>query len=187
MRIAIILGSIRTGRQSHKIAYYLQNQLQHRDIQVEMIDLLYNQLPLMEERIGRNAAHPAVVDEVGKKLKQADAFILVTPEYHGSYSGVLKNMLDYYWAEFSKKPVGVVTTAGGKMGGINASIQLQHLVLSMGSFPLPVKLLVPEIQHAFDDSFNPQNETVVKATDRFLNEFLWFAGAITAARQQVMA
>lgn len=183
MRVAIILGSIRTGRQTHKIAYYLQNQLQHRDIQVEMIDLVQNQLPMMEERMGRNTTQPDVIEEVSLKLKQCDAMILVSPEYHGSYTGVLKNMLDYYWGEFNRKPVGVVTTGSGKMGGINASLQLQHLVLSMGSFPLPVKLLVPEIQHAFDEQFNPQNEQVVKATERFLNEFLWFAGAIAAAKQ----
>ena len=184
MRVAIILGSIRVGRQTHKIAYYLENKLQEREVEADMIDLLHYQLPLMEERAGRNPEQLPVVAEVGEKLKAADAMILVTPEYHGTFSGVLKNAIDYYWNEFKKKPVGVVTATNGKMGGINASTQLQHVILSMGSFAHPLKLLVPDVQQAFDDAFQPLNDEVVAKSARFLDEFLWFAEAITAAKQK---
>jgi len=182
MKVALLLGSIRLGRQTHKIAYYLENKLKERGIETIMIDLLYYQLPLMEGQAGSHPDLPPVVAQVGQKLKDADALLLVTPEYHGTFSGVLKNAIDYYRAELSKKPVGVVTATGGKMGGINASSQLQHVILSMGSYPLPLKLLVPDVQHSFDDEFNPLNESVVKTTGKFLDEFLWFAGAIYTAK-----
>jgi NAD(P)H-dependent FMN reductase len=187
MRIALILGSIRTGRQSHKVAYYLQKELQQRNIEVDLIDLLEHHLPLMEERLNRLANPPAAAVEVAARLKAADGVILITPEYHGSYSGVLKNALDYFLPEFSRKPIGVVTTSGGKLGGINASIQLQQLILSMGCFPLPVKLLVPEVQLAVDEQFNAVHETLVKSTTKFLDEYTWFAQAITNAKKQVAA
>ena len=183
MKVALILGSIRLGRQTHKIAYYLQNKLKERGVETIMIDLLHYQLPLMEEQSGRHPSLPPVVAEVGELLKEADALLLITPEYHGTFSGVLKNAIDYYRAEISKKPVGVVTATGGKMGGINASTQLQHVILSMGSFPLPLKLLVPDVQHSFDEEYNPLNESVVKTSQKFLDEFLWFAGAIYTAKQ----
>jgi azobenzene reductase len=92
--------------------------------------------------------------------------------------------LDYYWAEFKHKPMGVIATGSGRMGGINASTQMQHVILSLGAYPVPYKLLVPQIQHAFDEQMQPVNAELVKGTGRFLDEFLWFANAIVQAKAQ---
>jgi azobenzene reductase len=182
MKFAIILGSIRIGRQSHKIAYYLERMIRQKGIDVAMIDLAEHPLPMMEEDNGRLRSPADDISIIGIQLKEADGMILVSPEYHGSFSGVLKNALDFYWAEFKKKPIGVVTTGSGKMGGINASGQMQHVVLSLGAYPLPTKLLIPEIQHAFNDKYEPLREDIVKNSERFLNEFIWFADAIATAK-----
>ncbi|HKH60025.1 MAG TPA: NADPH-dependent FMN reductase [Flavitalea sp.] len=184
MKCAIILGSIRIGRQSHRIAYYLERKLRERGIDVVMVDLAEHPLPMMEEDNGRLRSPADDISIIGAQLKAADSMILVSPEYHGSFSGVLKNALDFYWAEFKKKPIGVVTTGSGKMGGINASTQMQHVVLSLGAYPLPTKLLIPEIQYAFNDQYEPLREDIIKNTDRFLNEFTWFANAIVVAKAE---
>ncbi|SRR5215204_1017860 len=184
MKCAIILGSIRIGRQSHRIAYYLERKLRERGIDVVMVDLAEHPLPMMEEDNGRLRSPADDISIIGAQLKEADSMILVSPEYHGSFSGVLKNALDFYWAEFKKKPIGVVTTGSGKMGGINASTQMQHVVLSLGAYPLPTKLLIPEIQYAFNDQYEPLREDIIKNTDRFLNEFTWFANAIVVAKAE---
>lgn len=180
------MGSIRIGRQSHRIAYYLEEKIKIRGIDVTMIDLAEHPLPMMEEDNGRLRSPADDISIIGTQLKEADAVILVSPEYHGSFSGVLKNALDFYWAEFKKKPIGVVTTGSGRMGGINASTQMQHVVLSLGAYPLPTKLLVPEIQHAFNENNEPLRDDVVRNTERFLNEFSWFAAAIVKAKQEAL-
>lgn len=149
-----------------------------------MIDLAEHPLPMMEDENGKLRNPTGDISQIGTQLKEADAMILVSPEYHGSFSGVLKNALDFYWAEFKKKPIGVVTTGSGKMGGINASIQMQHVVLSLGAYPVPTKLLIPEIQHAFNDQFEPMREDIIKNSERFLNEFSWFAKAIVNAKAE---
>jgi azobenzene reductase len=182
MKIAILLGSVRAGRQTHKIAYYVENKLVERGHEVLMLDLGEQPVPLMNERYGRAELQPMEVTELAEKFKQADAIILVSPEYHGSFTGVIKNALDYYWKEFERKPMGVIATGSGRMGGINASTQLQHIILSMGAFPVPYKLLVPQIQHAFDEQMQPLREELVKSTERFLDEFIWFANAIVEAK-----
>lgn len=182
MKFAIIVGSIRIGRQSHRVAYYLAKKIHLRGIDVIMIDLAEHPLPMMEDEKGKLHHPTGDISVIGTQLKEADAMILVSPEYHGSFTGVLKNALDFYWAEFKKKPIGVVTTGSGKMGGINASIQMQHVVLSLGAFPLPTKLLIPEIQHAFNDQFEPLRDDIVRNTDRFLSDFTWFANAIVNAK-----
>ena len=184
MKCAIILGSIRIGRQSHKIAYYLEQKLRSRGIEVTMIDLAEHPLPMMEEDNGRLRTPADDISIIGEQLKEADAVILVSPEYHGSFSGVLKNALDFYWAEFKKKPIGVVTTGSGRMGGINASSQMQHVILSLGAYPLPTKLLIPEIRHAFNENYEPLRDDVIKNTEKFLNEFAWFSNAIVKAKEE---
>jgi len=183
MKVVIISGSVRTGRQSQKAAQYLEKELLGRGIGTEIIDLADYSLPIMEERITRDPEAPEAALQISEKLKFADAIVLVTPEYHGSFSGVLKNALDYFGPEFSKKVVGVVTVSGGKMGGINASVQLQHVILSMGAFPLPQKFLVGEIQNAFDEELKPKTELLAKQAAKFIEEFAWFAEAIHSAKQ----
>lgn len=185
MKIAILLGSVRTGRQTHKIAYYVERQLAARGHEVLMLDLGIQPVPLMDERYNRKEDPIAEIVDMGRKLKEADGILLVSPEYHGSFTGVLKNALDYYWAEFEHKPMGVIATGSGRMGGINASTQLQHVILSLGAYPVPYKLLVPQIQHAFNEQMEPATPELVKSADRFLNEFLWFANAIVQAKAQV--
>lgn len=184
MKVAIIVGSIRIGRQSHKIAYYLEKQFQERGIKTDIIDLLFYPLPMLIERVNLHPNEPAAVTGLSKRLQQADAILLVTPEYHGSYSGVLKNAIDYFRTEFRRKPMGVVSTSAGKLGGISASVQLQQLVLHLGACPVPLKLTVPEIHLQFDDDYNPLNDGIVKTAQHYLDEFLWFAGAIVSAKQR---
>jgi azobenzene reductase len=184
MKIAILIGSIRQGRQSQKIAHYLQRQLQAKGFHIDLIDLAENQLPMLEERVGRHPQLPQEVHDLSTRLHAADAVIMVTPEYHGSFSGVLKNALDYFYGEFSKKVIGIVTVSAGKFGGINAATQLQQVILSLGAFPLPTKLLVPEVYGAFNDAHELTNEYTLKSSQKFIDDFQWFASAIHEKKQQ---
>jgi len=179
LNIAIVVGSVRTGRHSHKAAYFLEKKLNERkDVSVKVIDLIKYEIPILEERLGRTDNPPAAVKEAAGILDSADAIILVSPEYLGGISGVLKNFLDYYLMEISAKPIGVVTASGGKLGGINASHEMQKLILAIGSYPMPKKFLVPFVHEAFDDEYNILNDETAKSAEMFTNEFLWFAHTI---------
>ncbi|GAB4403078.1 MAG: FMN-dependent NADPH-azoreductase [Bacteroidia bacterium] len=185
MNVVILLGSIRTGRASQRVAYYLRDRLlAETDIHVHLLDLAEQPLPLFQERWQKMDHSPQELVAYGHHLAQADAMLFVSPEYHGSYTGVLKNAIDHYWEEFRLKPIGVVATGSGRMGGINASTEMQQLVLSLGAFPLPQKLVVPYVREAFDADNQPHDAALGKQADRFLQEFLWFSRAITYARQQ---
>ena len=178
MKIAILLGSVRMGRQTHKAAYYLKKKLENRNIETDLIDLAEEPLPVLKERVGHHPDPPENAVEISKRLHEGDALLLVTPEYHGSISGALKNAIDYYWNEFQKKPIGVVAASAGGFGGINASTHLQQIILSVGAYPMPLKLLIPQVHDAFDESYEPQNENIEQSAENFLDEFLWFADAL---------
>ncbi len=176
IRIVIILGSTRQNRKTDQVAYYLRDQLTNRkDISVELIDLAEIQIPIFEERWQESNDPPELMHSISLTLSQADALIFCSPEYHGSYTGALKNALDHFWKEFKRKPIGVVTSGSGKMGGINASTQMQLLILSLSAFPMPYKLLVPYVHKAFDESGNPVDPALETQTNQFIDEFLWFS------------
>ena len=183
MKIAILLGSVREGRQTHKITYYLQAQLRvHPGVEVDVVDLKDVQLPIFSNRWQKDDSPHPNLPRISQLLHDADAIIFSSPEYHGSYTGVLKNAVDHYWQEFSRKPIGVVATGAGRYGGINASTEMQQLILSLGAYPIPYKLLVPQIKGAFDGEDQLTDTSVIETVDKFVAEFLWFSRAIVRAK-----
>ncbi len=179
MNILIISGSVRAGRKSHDVAVELQKRfISHGMVDTHILDLAAYNLPVLEEKFIAGRDMPAGLAEIQQKLDKAEAMVFLSPEYHGSYSGALKNALDYFWKEFTRKPIGVVAVASGKYGGINASTEMQQLVLSLGGFPLPYKLLIPMVQNAFDENGRITDEMLSKNFDKFVTEYAWFAEAL---------
>jgi NAD(P)H-dependent FMN reductase len=170
-----LAGSIRPDRQSFHVAKLVSRLLQAKAVEVDLIDLAETRLPLF----GDDSGGHEMVATVGEKLRVSDAMIFVSPEYHGSFSGTLKNALDHFWSEFTKKPIGVATASTGRLGGINASTQLQHVILSLGAFPMPLKLMVPEVRTAFDENSQPKDDNLLQVANNFIDLFLWFANALS--------
>ncbi|HEY0670348.1 MAG TPA: NAD(P)H-dependent oxidoreductase [Sphingobacteriaceae bacterium] len=183
MKTGILTGSIRKGRQSHKVAVFLKLKLEEKGIEVDLIDLSEHPLPLYGAVANAYDNYDKNIKTISNRLHDTDALIFVTPEYHGSFSGVIKNAIDHFWSEFQKKPIAVATASAGRMGGINASTQLQHVILSIGAYPLPLKFLAPEVQTIFDSSNNPVSQSLANAADKFLDEFLWLAEAVTQKKK----
>ncbi len=113
MLIYIIVGSVREGRTAIKVANWVQQattELALKDIQTEIIDLKEWDLPLFA------GAHPpasGIYDQPKQqqwadKIAQAQAFILISPEYNHGYSPALKNALDYVGKEWQGKPAAYI-------------------------------------------------------------------------------
>ncbi|TAE58445.1 MAG: NADPH-dependent oxidoreductase [Bacteroidetes bacterium] len=182
MNITLLLGSIRQGRRSDRPAHYLMERLSEiPEVQPVLLDLAQYPLPQLENRWAQQASPDPNLVFFSRALTDADALIFISPEYHGSYTGVLKNAIDHFWKEFKRKPIGVVAVGAGRMGGINASVEMQHLILSLGAYPCPVKMLVPFAKEAFDEQNQPAMPGIKEGADSFLNEFLWFSQALYAA------
>jgi azobenzene reductase len=188
MRILIISGSTRVGRHSHKLAVALQNKLMSKEggIEADVLDVAAYDIPVFEASFNKHPNPGDVLLELHTILNNADAMVFLSPEYHGSFTGSFKNLIDYYWTEFQKKPIGVATTSTGRFGGINASTEMQQLILSLGAFPMPVKLIVPTVQNVFDEAGNIADEYVIRAMDKFATEFLWFADALISKKKSVV-
>ena len=179
MEIAVILGTTRWGRQSEKVAKELLKRLElDSDFKITFLDIAQYPFPVFEERISYHPNPPEKLLEFSRKVKAADGIIFVIPEYNGSLPGTFKNAFDHFYAEYKRKPIGVVCVSDGKFAGVQASLQLQTLILHVFAYPMPVKLLVPMVHQAFDEAGNLIDETVKKGMTRFINEYKWFAQAI---------
>ena len=127
LRIGIILGSTRPGRNGEQVAKWVLEQAQQREgVQYELVDLLDYNLPHLDEAV--SASQGKYANEHTKvwaaKIAELDGFVFVTPEYNHSTSGALKNAIDYLYAEWNNKAAGFVSY--GVNGGTRA---VEHLRL----------------------------------------------------------
>lgn len=184
-KITILYGAIREGRLSIRAARAIETALKNTGkADVTFIDIKDYNLPVMENRLKDMENPPANLLELSDKLSGADGIVFVTPEYNNSYSGALKNTIDYFTKEWGKKPIGIVCGSNGKQGGINASNLLQLLILAIRAFPMPQKLLVPELDKSLDENGKPLNDIIAKNLDKFVEEYLWFVEAISTQNKK---
>ena len=175
MNIEIIAGSPRTNSVTHRLALFLQKHLaattQH---QVNIIDVRDWKLPLLEKVFSSIETTPEEFKPLAERMFAADAFILVTPEYNGSYSPALQNLMDHFPKQ-SHKPFGLVTASTGAMGGMRASQQLLLLVPALFGITSPYMLVTPFVDKKFNENGDLIDESFSKSIDLFTNEFLWLA------------
>ncbi|KUL70582.1 MULTISPECIES: NADPH-dependent FMN reductase [unclassified Streptomyces] len=133
-KIGIILGSTRPGRNGEAVARWVLDIASKRtDAEFELIDLLDYKLPHLDEQLPPSMGQYSQphTQEWARKIAGFDGFIFVTPEYNHSTSGVLKNAIDYLYAEWNNKAAGFVSY--GAMGGARA---VEHLRLIAGELQM---------------------------------------------------
>ena len=97
--------------------------------------------------------YPPDVYRLRKELKESHGIILGTPEYHGSLSGTLKNMLDLMSAEeFEGKIVGLIGVAGGHTGAINSLNTMRAIGRNLHCWVLPQEVSVADSAKTFDEN-----------------------------------
>lgn len=180
MNIIIVSGSIRENASTKKVALNLYRHFQqHHSVVTEVVDLKDYDYPIWKQVYEKEENPPVKCAELYDKLQNADAMVFVTPEYNGSYSLALKNMIDYFGLKvFEKKTIGVTAVSTGGMGGIRAGLQLQQLILAIYGIPVPQMLLVPDIHHRFDNDGVLLDASFEKNVSIFTNEFIWLAEAV---------
>jgi NAD(P)H-dependent FMN reductase len=131
-RIGIILGSTRPNRNGEQVAkWVLDNASQREDAQFELVDLRDYPLPHLDEPLPPSLGQYANdhTREWAAKIATFDGFVMVTPEYNHSTSGVLKNAIDYLYAEWNNKAVGFVSY--GAVGGARAAEHLRLIAAEL--------------------------------------------------------
>jgi NAD(P)H-dependent FMN reductase len=109
-----------------------------------------------------------------KIMDGADGFILVSPEYNGGYSSVMKNFMDHFSKSiYKQKAFGIVTGSTGMMGGMRAAQQLIQLSVALFGIVSPTLMVTPQMDKKFDQNGALLDATFEKPIERFLEDYLW--------------
>jgi FMN reductase len=158
-------GSLRAGSYSQQGLQLAADRVALLGAEVDVLDLRTLQLPFCTG--ADDYPDYPDVDRLRQAVKDADALILSTPEYHGSVSGVLKNALDLMSFEhLSGKVVGVMSVLGGQSNS-NALNDLRVILRWVHAWVIPEQVAVGQAWKAFSEDGKIQDAQLSKRLDQF--------------------
>ena len=158
MRILAISGSLRAGSYNTALARAAA-ELAPDGVEIEVYDGL-GLVPHYDEDLDQEGIEtPATVAELRRRIEDADALLLVTPEYNGSTTGVLKNAIDWVSARhrgswLRNKTVAIAGATTGEYGAIWAQQDLRRILGIAGARVVAGDFPLPRAYEAFDEYGN---------------------------------
>ena len=174
IRIAALCGSLRPGSYTRAALKLALESAAEMQAETELIDLREYTLAYQDGL--RDAARPPDVARLSEALRRADGILLGTPEYHGSFSGVLKNALDLMgFDEFEGKMVGLLGVSGGVMGAHEALNGLRTIGRSLHAWVVPEQVSIAEAWKVFGEDGRVKSSEVEDRIRRFGRQVARFA------------
>jgi NAD(P)H-dependent FMN reductase len=125
-----------------------------------------------------------IVREWNRKIAEADAYLVITPEYNHSIPGELKNAIDNVFVSFAfrNKPMATVGYSTGVGGGIRAIEHLAQIAVEVEAAPLRSTVVLPYVDKAFTEGGDPADPATEVGLQILLDDLAWWAAALHAAR-----
>jgi NAD(P)H-dependent FMN reductase len=150
IQVAALCGSLRENSFTAAALRIALEGARQFGATTELIDLRDYNLPL-HAGVTSSDDSSGDVRKLKRLAKAADALILGTPEYHGSFSGVLKNALDFLtFDEMEGKMIGLIGVSGGAMGAFDALNGLRSVGRALHAWVLPQQVTIAEAYKVFD-------------------------------------
>ena len=190
-KLQIIVGSTRPTRAADRvIPWVIARAAAHPAFDVELLDLRDWPLPMFGEHMGtigdfRDPTYSdPIVKQWNEKLKEGDAYLVITPEYNHSIPGVLKNAIDNVFISFAlrNKPIAAVGYSGGIAAATRAIEHLAQIAIEADMAPLRSSVLIPFVESAFDPTGSPINPATEAALQITLDDLEWWSSALKQAR-----
>jgi NAD(P)H-dependent FMN reductase len=142
-------SSMRQGSYSTTALNMILDMAKGNEAETKLLDLRQTNLPMLYA--AKDDTHE--IGQVTELVEWADAYILATPDYHGSMSGSLKNFLDYFWSEFAGKTFGYIVASHEK--GLTVMDQMRTAVRQCYGWSIPYGISInPE------DDFNDKKVVI---------------------------
>jgi NAD(P)H-dependent FMN reductase len=180
--LPILLGTVRQGRESEKVARVLLDRMGRRpEIETRLFDPREMCLPMDDEGQELKFRNPEYRDAIVR----ADGLVLVSPEYNHGYPGSLKRALDVLLTEYVHRAVGLVGVSAGGFGGARAIEKLVSVVRELGLVVTFTDLNVSGVATAFTPDGAPVDASFDRRVDAFLAELLWMARVLRWGRRNI--
>ncbi len=147
MKIVTISGSVREGNNTDKVLGVVESYLKKQGVEVVRIDAKGLQLSMP------GAAETEDSAKIKEWVESADGVVMATPEYHGSYSSVIKMIIENlgFPSVLSAKPVSLLGVAAGQLGALKSLEHLRSVTAHLGMFALPKSVSIAAVHTVFDD------------------------------------
>ena len=148
IHIVVINGSVRPGNYTGMASALVVHEFKkHPKVSVEVIDPAALHLPFP-------GTHPNAegTQLLQGKVIEATGVVLATPEYHGSFSSVMKLVIENlgFPSVLAGKPVALLGVAAGSIGAIKSLEHLRGVVSHIGALALPLPVSIANVQRVFD-------------------------------------
>ena len=161
-KILAFAGSTRTGSFNKHLIKIAADGARAAGAQVTLIDLRDFSMPLYDGDLETASGIPENAKKFKNLLREHDGFLISSPEYNSSISGVLKNAID--WASrtesddepalvaFKGKVAALMSASPGGLGGLRGLVHLRSILGNIGIIVLPDQVTISSAHEAFDES-----------------------------------
>lgn len=177
LNLALIYGSVREGRLCDIVAHWAVSRIERRaEFTMRTVD--------PRDFLARTGAPPSAdLATLKQRLSEADAFVVVTPEYNHGYPAALKELIDSASQPWHAKPVAFVSY-GGMSGGLRAVEQLRGVFPELHAMTIRDSVMFVNAWDQFDASGRLVSPAgAEQAMDAMLTRLAWWAVALRNARE----
>ncbi|MFO6431060.1 NADPH-dependent FMN reductase [Erythrobacter sp. W302b] len=187
-RILVFYGSYRRDRQGIRLAEYCVRQLAARGCDVELIDAMAFDLPMLDRMYKEypKGDAPDALERLAGKIRSADAFLFVVGEYNWSVQPGLKNLTDHFLEEWFWRPAAIASYSAGRFGGVRAALAWRDILGEMGMVVVSSTIAVGPMKDTLDEAGEPVGDggkALERQFPRFADDLAWWTEAAKAQRE----
>jgi len=136
----------------------------------------------------RKGEAPQQLEALATAIENADAYVMVSPEYNHSMSPTLAHLLNHFGSSlFSYKPSLIATYSAGQWGGARAAVNMRSYLSELGCLPVSAMIHVPKAQEVFNEKGEYLEGVDAKAWDSYIDraaiQLNWWADAARTQRK----
>jgi len=182
-RVVVISGTNRPGAQTRRLAGHVQaSYAAVEGVDAQLLDL--GALPLELLAPGAYAQKPSAFAPFAEAVVGADGLVVLSPEYNGSFPGVLKLFIDMlpFPVAFERRPVAFIGLAAGRWGALRAIEQLQGVFGYRNAFVFPNRVFVPGVGDGLDADGAPKDSATRGMIAAQVRDFVLFTRQLAPLR-----
>jgi chromate reductase len=158
-KILAFAGSTRTDSFNKKLVKVAAAGARDTGADVTTIDLRDYQMPLYDEDLEKKDGLPSSTRKLKELMLSHQGFLISSPEYNSSISGVLKNAIDWTSIQsdgeaplacFKDKVSGIMSASPGGLGGLRGLVHVRAILENIGVLVIPTQVAISKAHEAFN-------------------------------------
>lgn len=169
VKVLALAGSSASGSLNKKLVLEAANMARDMGASVEYVDLKVYPIPIYDADDEQMSGMPENAKRLRNLMVDSNVIIIASPEYNGSLSALLKNVIDWVSraedgtpsrSAFKGKKFVIISASPGSLGGARGLVHLRAILSQLGGTVMTDQVVVPEAHNAFDEGGRLKNQTL---------------------------